>query len=110
MAATGPTEAELVEEAAWEETTSRLFGLSTGPASRALAERGLPSVEQRRIEAANAASQQWVDTFKRNAEAARLADVARIDASRAANERRVAEDRDVRQRRADAALFPELGA
>jgi hypothetical protein len=109
VAAAEPTEAELVEEARWEESTARLFRLPTGPASRALAERGLPSVQQRRSDAHAAAQQEWVDTFNRNAEAARLADVARIDAARASVERRVAEDREARQRRADAALWPELG-
>jgi hypothetical protein len=101
----GPTEAELVEEAQWEEANARMFDTPLGPATRALAERGLPTPEQRRSAEHHARQAAYDEQFARAAEASRLAEVAKIDAARAAHDRASQESH---ERAQDRLHFPEL--
>ncbi len=105
VSAAGPTEAELVEEAQWEEANARMFGTPLGPASRALAERGLPTPEERRSAEHYARQSAYDEQFARAAEASRLAEVAKIDAARAAHDRASQESHERAQYRLH---FPEL--
>ncbi len=106
--ASGPTAEQLAEEAEFEALNHRLFGLPLGPASAALAERGLPSPAERRSDVAAARETAWLAEFNRNQEAARRAGELEVDAARAGRGRVAAEDRVMRERLQDQALFPEL--
>ncbi len=105
---TGQTVEQLRAEASWEQQTARLFGLEPGPATRALAAAGIPTAEEQARSERIAAEQREIETFHRNAEAHRLADVARIDAAR--NARIAASDagREAAQRAQERAHWPEL--
>lgn len=108
IAAAGPTAEDLAEEARWEEANALLFGLPTGPATAALAAMGAPTPEQARNDAYAAAQRAQDETFARNAEADRLAQVRDVDAARAGRAQVSAEARRQVQDAQDAYLFPEL--
>lgn len=115
VSAAGPTEAELLEEAEWEATNARLFGLpADGPATRALAAAHLPTLADRRRDQRIAAEVAREQAFARAAEADRMAQVHTIDGLRAGTIAAGQADRDKRQEALerqhgyDRSLWPEL--